>query len=99
MSLARGALLVCLLAVGAPAAQADDVKTAPKPAPPKSAPAPSADSASTKSAATAPPAAVAAPDDELLEFLGSLDSETGDEDWLDYLSQTDIAKAAKVKNK
>jgi hypothetical protein len=34
-------------------------------------------------------------DDELLEFLGSVDSDTGDEDWLDYLSQTDPAKVAK----
>jgi len=32
-------------------------------------------------------------DDELLEFLGSVDST--DEDWLAYLSQADLAKAAK----
>ncbi len=41
---------------------------------------------------------VAEVDGELLEFLGSVDSETGDQDWIDYLSQTDIAKVAKGKS-
>jgi hypothetical protein len=43
------------------------------------------------------PAPDAEADDELLEFLGSVDSETGDQDWLDYLSRTDVAKVAKGK--
>ena len=33
------------------------------------------------------------PDDELLEFLGSVDSE--DKDWHDYLARTDIDKVAR----
>ena len=36
-------------------------------------------------------------DDEFLEFLGSVDAESADEDWLDYLAQTDIVKVAKAK--
>lgn len=33
-------------------------------------------------------------DDELLEFLGSVDTAAGDEDeWSEYLSETDIGKA------
>ena len=36
----------------------------------------------------------AAPDEELLEFLGSLDSE--DEDFIEYLSETDIAQAGRT---
>ena len=32
-------------------------------------------------------------DEELLEFLGSLDLD--DQDWIEYLTQTDIAKVAK----
>jgi len=47
------------------------------------------------------PASKAAPvpeaDDELLDFLGSVDLDSADEDWLDYLAQTDIAKVAKAK--
>ena len=43
------------------------------------------------------------PDDELLEFLGSVDpaSDTAHPDdgsWVDYLSQTDIGKVAKPGN-
>ena len=38
-------------------------------------------------------------DDEFLEFLGSVDSDATDEDWLDYLAQTDILKVAKAKKK
>jgi hypothetical protein len=45
-------------------------------------------------AATVPEA-----DDELLEFLGSVDSDTGEQDWIDYLAQTDIAKVAKKDKK
>ena len=33
-----------------------------------------------------------APDAELLEFLGSFDTE--DEDWVEYLTQTDVATPA-----
>jgi hypothetical protein len=36
-------------------------------------------------------------DDELLEFLGSVDQ--GDEDWMDYLAQTDPATVAKSPKK
>jgi len=43
-----------------------------------------------KPAATTPAVA----DDEFLEFLGSVDAEGADEDWLDYLSRTDIEKVA-----
>jgi hypothetical protein len=35
-------------------------------------------------------------DDELLEFLGSVGEES-DGEWIDYLSKTDISKAAKDK--
>lgn len=35
-------------------------------------------------------------DEELLEFLGGEDADTGDEHWLDYLSQTDLDKAART---
>lgn len=46
-----------------------------------------------------PPEATPVPeaDDELLDFLGSVDLDSADEDWLDYLAQTDIAKVAKAK--
>jgi hypothetical protein len=37
--------------------------------------------------------AAEAPDDEFLEFLGSVDSE--DKDWRDYLARTDIDKVAR----
>jgi len=86
LSFARPALIACLLAALAPAAPADEAKPAAAPA-------------SKATPATASPAKptrpVSAPDDELLEFLGSVDSEEGDEAWLDYLSQADIAKAAR----
>jgi hypothetical protein len=42
---------------------------------------------------TAPPRAAEPPDDGLLEFLGSVDSE--DRDWHDYLARTDIDKVAR----
>jgi hypothetical protein len=50
-------------------------------------------SAADKAAA---PEATSAPDDQLLEFLGSVeytDEESGD--WLDFLSRTDIDQVAK----
>jgi hypothetical protein len=81
LSIARPALVACLLVAVVPATQADEAK------PPAAAPA--------AKATPAPARPVAAPDDELLEFLGSVDSEEGDEAWLDYLSQADIVKAAR----
>ena len=49
--------------------------------------------APVKNTAPAPSDAEAPLDEELLEFLGSID--TGDEDWVDYLTETDIATVAK----
>lgn len=46
-----------------------------------------------------PAPAASADDDEFLEFLGSVDSDAADEDWLDYLAQTDILKVAKRTRK
>ena len=89
MSFAPPALVVCLLAAVVPAAQAEEAKA------PATTPAPKAAPATAAPAKPVRPAA--APDDELLEFLGSVDSEEGDEAWLDYLSQADIAKAARKK--
>ncbi len=48
-----------------------------------------------------PPQKPAEPDEELLEFLGTVDSvadattQPDDGSWIEYLSQTDIDKAAK----
>ncbi len=47
---------------------------------------------STKPAEPATP-----PDEDLIEFLGSIGSE--DEDWLNYLAQSDPQKLASQKNK
>lgn len=33
-------------------------------------------------------------DDELLEFLGSVDTSSDDDTWIEYLSETDIGKVA-----
>jgi hypothetical protein len=95
----RGACVLALMVGFMPAVQADDSKAPPKPAGTGSTP---AKAAAPNSAPPAPPAARAAAktpvpeaDDDLLEFLGSVDE--GDEDWIDYLSQTDIAKVAKAK--
>lgn len=58
---------------------------------------------SATSAAKPAPAKAAAPedgpDDEFLEFLGSVDSDATDEDWLDYLARTDVLKVGKAKKK
>jgi hypothetical protein len=72
-----------LLVACAPLVQAEEPSTAAK-----------------KPAASATAAKPAAPsaDEELLEFLGSVDEES-DGDWIDYLSKTDISKAAKAKSK
>jgi hypothetical protein len=48
-------------------------------------------------AAPAKPAADEALDEDLLEFLGTIDAEDEDEDWIDYLTQTDIEKVAARK--
>ena len=50
-------------------------------------------------ATTAKPADSAADapaDADLLEYLGSVDAEEG-QDWMDYLARTDIAQLAKAK--
>ena len=56
-----------------------------------------------KSAPVKPADAKSAPvpsaDDEFLEFLGSVDTDAADEDWLDYLAQTDLSKVSKAKKK
>jgi hypothetical protein len=50
-----------------------------------------------------PPAKPAEPDEEFLEFLGTVDSAADvntppdDQSWIDYLSQTDIDRAAQDK--
>jgi hypothetical protein len=38
----------------------------------------------------------ASADADLLEYLGSVDAEEG-QDWMDYLARTDIAQVAKAK--
>jgi hypothetical protein len=73
-----------------PGAHADDTKPTP------SEPTASKSAASTPAASNAVPA-TAVDDDEFLEFLGSVDAEGADDDWLDYLSRTDIEKVAKAK--
>jgi hypothetical protein len=84
LSIARRACVLALVVGLVPAAQAADPEKAD----------------AKKPAETAKPAAPAPEvDDELLEFLGSVDADSEDEDWLDYLSQTDIAKVAKDKKK
>lgn len=82
---------LCLLMAFVPHVQADDTPPAAKK------PAASTTPASATSAA-AKPVATAGADDELLEFLGSV-GEEADGEWIDYLAKTDIAKAAKAKNK
>jgi hypothetical protein len=80
-----------LLASVAPGTHAQETKSeAAKPASPdQSAARPATGAASSK----------AAEDGEFLEFLGSVDSDATDEDWLDYLARTDILKVAKAKKK
>jgi hypothetical protein len=51
-----------------------------------------------KPAASKPaPAPSTVDDDEFLEFLGSVDSDDADSDWMEYLAQTDIGKVARAK--
>ena len=98
MSSGQRLWLFWLLAALVPAAAyADEAKSpAPKPAAASARPAPAAADkpASKPMAAPAPATSV---DDEFLEFLGSVDTDGGDEDWMDYLSQTDVSKVAKAK--
>jgi len=75
-----------LLVAFTPLGRADDTSSAAKK------PAASATSAPAK------PAATTAADDELLEFLGSV-GDDADGEWMDYLSKTEIPKAAKAKPK
>jgi len=90
--------LFWLLAALVPAATyADEAKSpAPKPAAASARPAPAAAGKPASKPMTAPTPATGA-DDEFLEFLGSVDTDGGDEDWMDYLAQTDVAKVAKAK--
>jgi hypothetical protein len=83
LSIARRACVLALVVGLVPAAQAADPQKAD----------------AKKPAETAKPAPPPEVDEELLEFLGSVDADSEDEDWLDYLSQTDIAKVAKDKKK
>jgi hypothetical protein len=86
-----------LLAALVPAANADEAKSsAQKPAPASARPAPAVAVKPTSKPVTAPGPATGA-DDEFLEFLGSVDTDSGDKDWLDYLAQTDVSKVAKAK--
>ena len=84
---------VWLLVALAPLVRADDTTS------PVKKPAASATSPASKPAA-APVAKPAAPsaDDEFLEFLGSV-GDDADGEWMDYLSKTEIPKAAKAKPK
>lgn len=45
----------------------------------------------------APATAQADEELDLLEFLGTIDAENDDKDWLDFLRSTDIGKVAKPK--
>ena len=60
------------------------------------APALHADEARNAAAKAAPAPAA---EDEFLEFLGSVDTDDADEDWMEYLARTDIVKVAKAKKK
>jgi hypothetical protein len=80
---------VWLLVACSPLARADETSApAKKPAAPST--------AASKPAVAAPKPAAHEADDELLEFLGSVGEES-DGEWIDYLSKTDIPKAAKDK--
>lgn len=78
-----------LLMACAPFVRADDTSS------PVKKPATTAPTSKPVAATPAKPAVHEA-DDELLEFLGSVGEES-DGEWIDYLSKTDISKAAKAK--
>jgi hypothetical protein len=51
-----------------------------------------------KPAASKPAAApTTVDDDEFLEFLGSVDSDSADSEWMEYLAQSDIVRVARTK--
>ena len=86
-----------LLVMCAPIVHADDPNSPAKKA--AASPAPSAAATPSVKPANASSAKPVAPaDDELLEFLGSVDEEA-DGEWIDYLSKTDIAKVGRAKQK
>lgn len=81
MSRGQRRSLLLLLASFATSLSAQEVKTPPQ-----------------KPAASKPaPAPTTVDDDEFLEFLGSLDSDEADSDWMEYLAQIDIVKVARAK--
>jgi hypothetical protein len=97
LSFTRRACVLAVMVGLVPAAQADETKA------PPTKPGTTTETTATRGKATAPAASAKPPtaakpapapeaDDELLEFLGSVDE--GDVDWIDYLSQTDIGKVA-----
>lgn len=92
MSRARRVCVLMLVAGLASAAHGEEPQaTKPVAKPPAQRPADPAKRPAPAAKADAVPEA----DDELLEFLGSVDSETGDQDWIDYLARTDVEKVAK----
>ncbi|MEJ0036389.1 MAG: hypothetical protein WDO68_09920 [Gammaproteobacteria bacterium] len=93
MNPARRLWPLWLLVALTPVVHADDTNS------PAKKPAASATSTASKPApaSTAKPVAPGA-DDELLEFLGSVDAES-DGELIDYLSKADSSKVAKAKNK
>ena len=53
--------------------------------------------ADARPAAAAPSAAADEVDQDLLEFLGSVDTQTDDSSWFEFLRSTDIGKLAAKK--
>ncbi len=99
MSRTRRLWLLWLLAALAPPAHADEATSpAKKPATPAATPIskPPVSVEPAAKTANAPSPATGA-DEEFLEFLGSVDTDTGDQDWIDYLAQTDVSKVAQAK--
>ena len=91
MNGARRLSALWLLVVFAPLVRADETSS------PAKKPAATATSTAAKPTAVKPATpAVHEADDELLEFLGSVGEES-DGEWIDYLSKTDLSKAAKAK--
>ena len=80
----------------APVVHADDTNSPAKQA--AANPAASAAATSPKPASTSTAKPVASVDEDLLEFLGSVDEEA-DGEWIDYLSKTDISKVGRAKQK
>lgn len=104
MNRTRRPWLIWLLAALTPTVYGDDAKSpANKPAPaaatapPAHTTAPAVSTSSPRSKPATPSASVTPADDEFLEFLGSVDTDSGDEDWMDYLAGTDVSKVAKAK--